>query len=820
MPKLIGTAPNQVPTNGSLGNMAFQNKEGVITDLLSTTALTVTGTGAASFAGTIAASLGSAAAPSYTFTGDTNTGIFSPGADTIAFSEGGVEVMRIDASGNLGLGTTPNAWGSTWKASQVSVSALANNFGSSASLNLVNNVFYDSAGASRYIGTGFATRYVQTYFTGEHQWFNAPSGTAGDVATLTERMRIDSIGRVGIGTAAPNASALLDVTSTTSGFLPPRMTTTQRNAIATPADGLVVYNTTIGALEVRQAGQWVNPSTAGIVNTPVAMETDFINEYYTSRRSERTFDQLIDFTRTTAATFVGSNGLIQNTPASVNLLTQTQQFDVSPWSNQVGGTGVAATVTANAGTAPDNTSTADRLQFSLAGGTTTADITRRKQDFSTPATTHTFSVYLRSTDGTSTYNMHIVSPAGATTNIVVTGSWQRFTVTGTGTGGVISYTVGLRGGQTPANSNTADVLAWGAQLEVGSTATTYTRNNGGVYPPRFDYDPVTLAAKGLLIEEQRVNLLTYSEQFDNAAWIKNNGTITANSTTSPDGATTADTFTASAGSAFHYTNRAGLVVTGSHVHTFYVKKNTATWIFFTVSDSGINYFNLDTGLFGTTPDACTATAVGNGWYRISAVRTLAAVQANCGIGIAGSNGGANFTAAGTESIFIWGAQLEAGAFATSYIPTVASQVTRSADVATMTGTNFSSWFNQTKGTFVVGYDSAASGFGVLGNNTSGYVLASSTRDLKTFNGTTSVASANTLAVGAIGSGAVSYDSTGRSVVLNGGAIATAAGVLQTITTLFIGHDAAFSGARLNGHIRSVRYYPIRLSNAQLQALTA
>ena len=107
MPNLIGTAPDQVPVNGFLGNMAFQNKEGVVTDLLSTTALTVTGT--ASFAGTIAAGLGSAAAPSYTFIGDTNTGIFSPGADTIAFSEGGVEAMRITSAGLVGIGTTSPA---------------------------------------------------------------------------------------------------------------------------------------------------------------------------------------------------------------------------------------------------------------------------------------------------------------------------------------------------------------------------------------------------------------------------------------------------------------------------------------------------------------------------------------------------------------------------------------------------------------------------------------------------------------------------------------------------------------------------------------
>jgi hypothetical protein len=60
----------------------------------------------------------------------------------------------------------------------------------------------------------------------------------------------------------------------------------------------------------------------------------------------------------------------------------------------------------------------------------------------------------------------------------------------------------------------------------------------------------------------------------------------------------------------------------------------------------------------------------------------------------------NETYAGTNrQIYAWGAQVEAGAFATSYIPTVASQVTRSADSAVMTGTNFSSWYNASEGTF-------------------------------------------------------------------------------------------------------------------------
>jgi len=155
----------------------------------------------------------------------------------------------------------------------------------------------------------------------------------------------------------------------------------------------------------------------------------------------------------------------------VNLLTKTEQFNDAVWANTIAGTGVAATVTADQGTAPDGTNTADRIQFNLGGGTTTSDITRRRQSYTTPASSHTFSVYLRSFDGISSYNMHIVGPDGGTNNIVVTGAWQRFAVTATGTGSAVAYAVGLRGGQTPANSNTADILAWAADLRPTNQAT-------------------------------------------------------------------------------------------------------------------------------------------------------------------------------------------------------------------------------------------------------------------------------------------------------------------------------------------------------------
>lgn len=182
----------------------------------------------------IANSLGAVGAPSYTFTGDTNTGMWSPAADTIAFSEGGVEVMRITSAGNVGVGTTTPAEKFT----------VAGRIRSSVGGGTID-VWHDGTN-----GSVAASSQLLLYANG-----------ASDMIFHTnsnQRMRIMGAGNVGIGTNAPNAAALLDVTSTTSGFLPPRMTTAQRDAIVSPPDGLVLYNSTTNKLQVRAASAWVD----------------------------------------------------------------------------------------------------------------------------------------------------------------------------------------------------------------------------------------------------------------------------------------------------------------------------------------------------------------------------------------------------------------------------------------------------------------------------------------------------------------------------------------------------------------------------------
>ena len=178
-------------------------------------------------------------------------------------------------------------------------------------------------------------------------------------------------------------------------------------------------------------------------------------------------------------------------------------------------------------------------------------------------------------------------------------------------------------------------------------------------------DPNCVDAQGSATAKR--NLLTFTEQFDNAAWVKSNCAASANTTASPVGTLTADTLTANAGLSFHYAYVASApTVTGAYTYSVYVKKGTSTWIFLTVTNSSINYFNLDTGLFGTAPDSPTATPLADGWFRITVTKTLSAQNLHCGIGIAGGNGLANFTAVGTETLIVWGAQAEAGSTATAY----------------------------------------------------------------------------------------------------------------------------------------------------------
>jgi hypothetical protein len=161
-------------------------------------------------------------------------------------------------------------------------------------------------------------------------------------------------------------------------------------------------------------------------------------------------------------------------PQRTNLATYSEQFDNASWTKNFGGIGSVPVVTPNAGISPSGITNADRIQFTLNGGTAVADVSDIRKLITTTSGTYTFSFWVKSFDGVSSYQMLVRDPNGITNQMVVTGEWQRYTITAaTYPTGNASVGFGIRAGQTPVNSNTADILVWGAQLEAGAYATSY-----------------------------------------------------------------------------------------------------------------------------------------------------------------------------------------------------------------------------------------------------------------------------------------------------------------------------------------------------------
>jgi hypothetical protein len=205
-----------------------------------------------------------------------------------------------------------------------------------------------------------------------------------------------------------------------------------------------------------------------------------------------------------------------------------------------------------------------------------------------------------------------------------------------------------------------------------------------------------------LIEESRTNLLTYSEDFN--SWTKFLASVSSNTATAPDGNTTADTVISNGGTTTGLVRQDVSGLSDNTTYTFSVFLKTAglniiTLQFYNKANTfhGSKLLNLSTGALTGSDFVGTSSVVsyGNGWYRL--------IITNLGSGTGATTPNVRIVTTsignGTSGIYVWGAQLEAGSVPTSYIPTTASTVTRSVDNAEMTGTNFSSWYNQTEGTF-------------------------------------------------------------------------------------------------------------------------
>jgi hypothetical protein len=341
----------------------------------------------------------------------------------------------------------------------------------------------------------------------------------------------------------------------------------------------------------------------------------------------------------------------------------------------------------------------------------------------------------------------------------------------------------------------------------------------------------------LLIEEQRTNLLTYSEDFTNAAWTKIGATLTSNSVTAPNGTVTAETLVEDSSTGNHWLFQSGGAA-GAYSATVYAKAAGRSWLVFRFTVSGtITYawFNVSTGTVGTVQAGLTATitSVGDGWYRCSISGTMSAASPIV-IGAANADNSNLYTGNSGNALFLWGAQLEAGAFATSYIPTVASQVTRAADSASMIGNNFARWYNQTEGTLYAQFDSLgltavfARIFGVsdgTANNRIRTYISSATNIQSTINvGGVEQALLNSTTT-TITSGAhkvaVAYVINDFGQSADAGTVATdTSGSTPVVNLLGLGQSELLGSLYLNGHLARFAYYPRRLANTELQGITS
>ena len=362
--------------------------------------------------------------------------------------------------------------------------------------------------------------------------------------------------------------------------------------------------------------------------------------------------------------------------------------------------------------------------------------------------------------------------------------------------------------------------------------------------PRIEYD-ATGAVKGLLIEEARTNLLTHSNDFTNAVWINTNNSNTANAGVSPDGTSNANKVVPSTNAGVHYTYRDLSFLNTDYSFSVYVASSGYGFATICAGTVGVaDYYAVvidlsdgtQTALYsqGTHSKTVTVEPVGS-YYRVTisgnGEKYYVVGASDTGTYTPSSYGFKSFSGDGTSGILVYGAQIEAGAFPTSYIPTTGAAATRARDIAQIPTSAFG--YNNDKGTVVCEFDSAKL------NGSTVFTLDLDGAGIE--NGiTTIVYPANRISYQAVTGGAVQanlnfdayatasqvskvatvYAKDDFAAVLNGGAVATdTAASLPTVDLLRLGVYLRGASFPMSGHIKSIQYYPRRLTNTQLQELT-
>lgn len=365
----------------------------------------------------------------------------------------------------------------------------------------------------------------------------------------------------------------------------------------------------------------------------------------------------MSFTRASDGTRINSDGLVENTPW--NLLTYSEDLSNVIWGK------INVTINSNTTVAPNGTTTADTLTNSSTGYGifTTISVIPNQQ--------YTFSFYIKK--GTNTSYILNVIDASTNANIALLNyssqvsatDWVRITSTFT----IPSITTSIRVYQMRDGASLGTAFLWGAQLNIGSTAKPYFPTTDRLNVPRLTYQNGGGGCPSLLLEPQRTNVYLYSSDFSNAAWLKSNCTQTPN-------------FSTSVISGINATKIDFTTIGFLNQTTSFVGNTTASIYVIVKADTLTKFRLVEAFYFGNfveydlVNETATGTGgfisdLGNGWFQCGLTKTY-------GVGQTAISYSINSIST-IGSLLICGAQAEAGTYATSYIPTVASSATRIVD---------------------------------------------------------------------------------------------------------------------------------------------
>jgi hypothetical protein len=448
----------------------------------------------------------------------------------------------------------------------------------------------------------------------------------------------------------------------------------------------------------------------------------------------------LSFTRASNGTRINSDGLVENTPW--NLASYSEQFNNGAWTKS------ASTVVADVITAPNGTLTAD--SFSQTATTTQHQVSQNRQYIA--GNNYTASVYAKAGNQVTLVIVMSFTAFGANWRIAyfdlingvvlsnnnnsgiaptitsVGNGWYRCTFTNTCTTTISDALAFGKDFYSNLGDGQVNLYLWGAQLIEGSTAKPYFPTTDRLNVPRLTYQNGGGGCPSLLLEPQRTNLALHSEDFTNVVYTKTNVSATANTTTAPNGIQNADSILELATTSTHESyQRISMTSTQQYTQSCFLKANGRNRVCMQIFDNSTQYasaiYDLSTGVVVSSSGTAKIESMGNGWYRCAITGTSPATGLGyCVLGLCENtytNSSVMQTYLGdiTKGVYWWGFQLEAGAYATSYIPTTTASATRIADGFSRANVYTNGFITASGGTWFVEFTNNLTYTRDNGNNT-------------------------------------------------------------------------------------------------------